>query len=378
MTSDNWDECEIKSLKEVIDSGYFTMGEKVKDFENEFSKKFNSKFSIMVSSGSAANLVSFSSFLYKAKSLLKAGDEVIVPAVAWATTYYPLHQMGLRLKIVDIDLQTLNIDINKLKDAISSKTKAIVGVSILGNPAELNEIRNIADENNIYFFEDNCESLGAKLKGKYTGTFGDIGTFSFFYSHQISTMEGGMILTDDEEIYKLCKALRAHGWSRDLKEDSDKSLYEFIYPGYNVRPLELSAAAGLCQLKKLDDNIEKRRKNAEFFRSHFSNDKDFIIQKENDFSSSFSFTMILKRDSELNFNEVKEKLKTSGIEHRMITGGNIAKHPVINYFNYEIHSDLENANQLHDFGFFVGNHPRDLKDEISYLKEILSSVKGRN
>ena len=201
----------------------------------------------------------------------------------------------------------LNIDLDQLKSAITDKTKVILSVNLLGNPNDFNEINKLIKEKNILLLEDNCESLGAKLNNKFTGTFGLMGTFSSFFSHHISTMEGGLIVTDDEEIYHILLSLRAHGWTRNLpkvnyvtgtKSDNEfEESFKFVLPGYNVRPLEMSGAIGREQIKKLDNFIQIRRKNAEKFISFFANHPFIQIQKEIGESSWFGFSFGLKRKS---------------------------------------------------------------------------------
>ena len=194
LSYNTWSNREKSALQKVIKSGMFTMGKNVKKFEKKFSNYLGRKYSVMTNSGSSANLISIASFFYKNKNFLKKGDEVIVPAISWSTTYTPLQQYGLKLKFVDIDLDNLNIDLKKLEKSITKKTKMIVSVSILGCPTKLEEINKICKKFNLLHFEDNCESLGAKIKNRKTGTYGDISTHSFFFSHHISTMEGGCFL----------------------------------------------------------------------------------------------------------------------------------------------------------------------------------------
>jgi CDP-6-deoxy-D-xylo-4-hexulose-3-dehydrase len=382
LTSSTWDEEEKKAILEVLESGMFTMGKRVKEFEYAFADYFGMRYAVMVNSGSSANLIAVAALFYRKKNPLKRGDEVIVPCISWATTFHPLQQYGLRLKFVDIDLHTLNYDIEELKKAISKDTKMIVAVSILGNPCQFDEIIKICDENNIILFEDNCESMGAKFKGKYAGTFGLVNTFSTFFSHHISTMEGGLVLTDDKEIYNLLKSIRNHGWTRDQDEDSpifqkrDDDFFEayrFILPGYNVRPGEIHGAVGLKQLPKLENFIKIRRANASHFVDLFKNDKRFIIQKEIGESSWFCFTMIINPEAAANRTKVLKKLKDAGIDYRIITGGNLLRHDVIKYYDYTI-TKCTNADIAHYNGFFVGNHPYDIRDKIDYLYETLKNV----
>ncbi len=383
LASDSWGTEEIDAIKQVVESGRFTMGEKVSEFEAAFARKFNCQHCLMVSSGSMANLVSVAALFYKSNKPLQRGDEVIVPAISWATSFTPLQQYGLKLKFVDIDLNTLNIDVSKLEEALTPKTRMVMAVSILGNPAELEKLRKFCNKHDLILFEDNCESMGASINDQYTGTFGDIGTFSTFFSHHISTMEGGLIITDNEELYHLMRSIRAHGWSRDVPEGSliyDKSdddffeAYRFILPGYNARPLEMSGAIGLKQLEKLDSLIETRRKNAELFVELFDNDQRFIIQKENGKSSWFSFTVILSSEVKTDRRDCLEHLRKENIQFRIITGGCFPRHDVIKYFDYEIVDNLDNANIAHDRGFFVGNHPRDIEKELRFFHSVVDRV----
>jgi CDP-6-deoxy-D-xylo-4-hexulose-3-dehydrase len=383
LAESSWGKEEIEAIHRVIDTDRFTMGEHVKQFETAYAEKFGAKYAVMTSSGSTANLVGLASFFFKKNNPLKPGDEVIVPSISWATTYYPLQQYGLKLNFLDVELDTLNMDVSKLEEALTPNTRMVVAVSILGNPCALTAIRKFCDQHGLYLFEDNCESMGAELDGKLCGTFGDIGTFSTFFSHHISTMEGGIILTDNEEMFHLAKSLRAHGWTRDLPHDSsiydrgDNDFFEayrFILPGYNARPLELSGAIGLEQLKKLDSMIATRRKNAEVFVNLFSDDDRFIIQKENGKSSWFSFTIILNPECSTDRSTVMEAMRKADIEFRIITGGCFLRHDVIKYFDYETVSEIVNANIAHDRGFFVGNFPRDIRPQIEGLRKVLDNA----
>jgi CDP-6-deoxy-D-xylo-4-hexulose-3-dehydrase len=222
--------------------------------------------------------------------------------------------------------------------------------------------------------------MGASLNGKPCGTFGDIATFSTFYSHHISTMEGGIIVTKDKETYHLAKSLRAHGWTRDIPsgslvyEKNDDDFYEayrFILPGYNARPLELSGALGVEQLKKFDSLLDIRRQNARIFVDLFADDERFIIQKENGSSSWFSFTIVLNPKILIKRSKVLNALRDAEIEFRIITGGCFLRHDVIRYFDYETVGEIVNANIIHDRGFFVGNYPMNLKPQIEKLKDVL-------
>jgi len=380
LAASSWDKEELEAIKRVIDSDRFTMGNHVSAFEQVFADYHDRRYCVMVNSGSSANLIGVAALAFKKDRPLKPGDEVIVPAISWATTYYPLLQYGLHLRFVDVEFDTLNMDVSQLEAALTPKTRMVMAVSILGNPAALDTMQTFCDRHGLYFFEDNCESMDAELAGRKAGTFGDIGTFSSFFSHHISTMEGGMITTDDEELYHLCKSLRAHGWTRDLPADSPIcpprsddffEAYRFILPGYNVRPLELSGAIGLEQIKKLPAMTAARRKNLALFQKLMGDDNRFIIQREHGKSSSFCFTVILNPDCTPPRAEVMAALKEADIGYRIITGGCFTRHDVIKYFDYDTLDDLPNANKVHDQGFFVGNHPYDLTPQIEKLSEVL-------
>ena len=381
LATSTWDEEELKAIQSVIDSDKFTMGQFVNLFENNFGKFIKRKYCVMVSSGSAANLLSIASLFYTKKPRLKIGDEVIVPAVSWSTTFFPLQQFGLKLKFVDIDLNTLNYDLDSLESSISPNTRMIVAVNLLGNPNDFDKINNIIKNKNIILFEDNCESLGAEFKGKKTGTFGLLGTFSTYFSHHISTMEGGFVTTDNEELYHILLSIRAHGWTRNLPKENlvaNKSdnwfeeSFRFVLPGYNVRPVEMSGAIGLKQLKKLPNFLIKRRENANLFVNLFKDHSDFIIQKEIEKSSWFGFSLIMRPGSKRKRSEIISILEKNKVEYRPIVTGNFVKNDVLKYFDYSIHKKLKNADHLHDNGFFVGNSHEELSKNIEFLKKILS------
>lgn len=386
LAHSTWGQEEINAAMRVLKSGHTTMSVCVEKFEQEFARFHNMPHAIMVNSGSSANLIAIAALSNIPPALtdtrpLRNWDTVLVPAISWATTYYPFLQYGMKLRILDVDINTLNMDLDLLRDAMSEAGgrayDAIVGVSILGNPAPLAAMSGLAKTHNALFIEDNCESLGAiePITKRLTGTFGVVNTFSFFYSHHINTMEGGMILTSDEIVAELCRSLRNHGWTRGLKRiwhsnnETFEEAYKFILPGYNVRPLEICGAIGLEQLKKLPSMNQIRRKNWALFERLFKDDDRFILQKQNGESQPFGFTMICK-DKKFR-PSVFEKLRQADIEFRMITGGNFLRHPVAVKFSDRISGHCPNANIVHEQGFFVGNHPYDLSKQIYRLKEIL-------
>ena len=383
LASSTWDDKEIEAINRVIDSDMYTMGPGVKKFEEEFANFMNIKYAVMVNSGSSANLIAIAALFYTKENRLKRGDEVIVPAVSWSTTYFPLYQYGLKLKFVDVDLETLNYDLEALGKAVTNETKLIVAVNLLGNPNDFDRIDRIIGNRNIRVFEDNCESMGAEYKGKQAGTFGVMGSYSTFFSHHMATMEGGLVVTDNKELYHIMLSLRTHGWTRNLPKDNElteksdnwfEESFRFILPGYNLRPVEMSGVIGSEQLKKLPSFLDQRRKNAKLFISLFKDSKDFFIQKDLDNSSWFGFSLIIKPESSLNRKDVIKKLTENKIDCRPIVTGDFTKNKeVLSFMDYEIFGEMKNANYLDNNGFFVGNHQVDLTQEIKYLYQILNS-----
>lgn len=382
LSNDTWGNEEIEAIEKVLSSRRFTMGPYVEKFEKQFAEYFGVKYAIMSNSGSSANLLAIAALVYSKK--LNRGDEVLVTAVSWSTTYFPLEQYGLKTRLVDIDLYTLNIDLSRVEDAITEKTKAIVAVNLLGNPNDFIKLSDICARHNLLLLEDNCESMGGEINGKKTGTFGLIGTYSTFFSHHISTMEGGVTVTNDVELYQYLLVIRAHGWTRQLPKDSmlytknDNEFYEsfqFIMPGYNVRPLEMEAAVGIEQVKKLDNFIKIRRENAEVFKKVMKDNPKFYIQKETGMSSWFGFAIILSNEFEGKRDQFTTALKQAEIEVRPIVAGNFAKQIAFKYMNASIAGELTNADYIHKNGFFVGNHSIKMNEQIKYLSKTLDSVK---
>lgn len=386
LASSTWNENEFSAIQRVIDSDMFTMGKEVAQYEQDFAKFFGSKFALMVSSGSTANLLMIASLFFtkNSKLKLKRGDEIIVPAVSWSTTYFPLQQYGLKVKFVDIDRNTLNMDLDKLEAAITDNTKAILSVNLLGNPNDYARMNKIIANREIYILEDNCESMGATIDGKQAGTFGVMGTYSSFFSHHIATMEGGCVVTDDEELYHILLCIRAHGWTRNLpkfnkvsgekSDDPFEESFKFMLPGYNARPLEMSGALGIEQLKKLPDFIETRRENAKLFQKLFVNHPYLSIQQETGSSSWFGFSLIIKEGAPYNRAVLVKLLAENGIECRPIVTGNFLKNTeVLEYFDYEVASTLEASEYLDEHGLFVGNHQNDIVNQIELLYNILKA-----
>jgi dTDP-4-amino-4,6-dideoxygalactose transaminase len=381
LACDTWDNREVEAIQEVVKTGRYTMGPYVKKFEKEFCDYFKCNDAVMVNSGSSANLLMLATLALKHK--LK-GD-IIVPAVSWSTTYYPLQQYGFKLNFVDIDKSTLNIDPSKIEKAITKDTCAIFAVNLLGNSCEYKKINEIAKKHNLMVIEDNCESLGAISDTDiYNGVVGHMGSYSFFFSHHLQTMEGGMIACKSKDDADFIRSLRAHGWCRDLPDDNTiykKSgdtfvdSFTFITPGYSVRPLEMSGAIGSVQLKKWPEMREQRVKNAEYFKQKFEDLPDVQLQEEVGNSSWFGFSMVFNGNLSGKRAKIVEKFKENEIESRPIVAGNFMKNPVIKYLDYIDNKDYNVADYIHDNGLFIGNDVRDLKENIDMVYNIIKDIK---
>lgn len=384
LASTTWDDAEYKAIQRVIDSGMFTMGEHVREFEKQFAAYTGSRYCVMVNSGSSANLLMIAALRFRKESPLLAGEEIIVPAVSWSTTYHPLQQYGLKLKFVDVDRDTLNYDIAALSEAVTDKTRAIMVVNLLGNPNDFEAIHRIINGRNITVVEDNCESLGARLGERQAGTFGLMGTYSAFFSHHISTMEGGMVVTDDEELHHIMLSVRAHGWTRNLpkhnkltgikSDDPFVESFKFVLPGYNLRPLEMSGAIGIEQVRKLPGMIVERRRNAKKFLALMTKYPHLRVQKEIGESSWFGFSMVVEPDAPFTRADVVRVFTAHMIDVRPIVAGNFAKNEVLRWFDYEIHGTLKNADELDSKGLFIGNHHFELDEPFELLRSALEEL----
>lgn len=341
------------------------MAERVTQFEREYAQYVGAKHCVMVNSGSSANLL-----MVAALSLRHGVGTVIVPAVSWSTSYSPFQQYGWTLKFVDVSLETLTIDIDALTKAYTGN-ELILSVNLLGSPCAYREFPS------MLVLEDNCEAMGAEYASIKTGGFGVMASHSTFFSHHLSTMEGGLITTDDEYFYQMLLCLRSHGWTRHLPKDNvlsaKVSSYEFIYPGYNVRPIEMMGALGLTQLTKLPGFIAQRRQNADYFLE-IAAKRGWHTQKVPDWGTSswFAFAIITP-----DIDDLKVEFDAKGIEYRPVVAGNFARSPSLKYYAHEIVGDLSNAEDIHNFGVYIGNHhvPMDwslLENETSQPAAIVA------
>ena len=387
LASTTWDNEEVEAASKLLSSGKLTMGPEVAEFEKQFAKYIGTKYAVMFNSGSSANLGILAALRYMKDSPIKPGDHIIVPAVSWSTTYYPVNQCDFILDFVDIDSHTLNIDPKLVESAITPKTKAIFAVNLLGNPANLIELKKIADEHNILLIEDNCESLGAEINKQKTGSFGMAGSHSFFFSHHICTMEGGMVTTDSIELAETMISLRAHGWTRGLPNQNSvfnksnnywEDFFRFVLPGYNLRPLEISGAIGQIQLRKFPLFLEARRSNAKKFTERLLNSSSYQIQQEVGNSSWFGFSIILKGSLKGKRELLLKVLEENKVDTRPIVAGNFTINPVMEHLKFSTLPNLPNANLIHDEGFFIGNHHFDVSDELDELYLLLLKFEEEN
>ena len=376
-----YDHIEISAMVDVLLSDKLTMGKKVKEFEETFASYIGSKYAVMVNSGSSANLLAIAVLSnFKYKNSLKKGDKIIIPTICWSTSVWPIIQMGLEPVFVDINIKTLNADIDKVEELLQNddKIKGMVAVHILGNATNINKLMKLKSDYNLILMEDTCESLGSRYNGKYLGTFGECGTFSFYFSHHITTIEGGMVVTDDFKIYELLKCLRAHGWSRELSSYNSESLdnrFCFVNIGYNLRPMEIQAAMGLVQLKRLDTLNSNRIKNYNRIVrliNNNSSDKLTCFEKEPNSSPAwFALPFILNQK----YNKTKylNYLETKNIVTRPVVTGNFTRQPVFTDLNLNMEPEsFVNAEIIHNQGFFIGLPSYKMSDEkIRYLVDIL-------
>jgi CDP-6-deoxy-D-xylo-4-hexulose-3-dehydrase len=369
--------------KKVLSSKRITMGEHTRNFETAFAKKLNVKHALMVNSGSSANLLAvFAAGNPLKKNRLKPGDEVLVPVLCWSTSIWPLVQFGLKPVFVDIDIETLNINIDQLKKKITKKTKAIMLINVLGISSDLFEIKKIAKKKNLIIFEDNCESLGSKLKNKYLGTFGNYASFSFYYSHQITSGEGGMITCHNDEDYEILFSLRSHGWFGGNRFYSRKTkkynLYAKKYPkldpryifsnsGFNLRPTDIQAAIGFNQFKRLDKLKEIRNTNRNLILSKITKSKNWkdqfkFIKPSKDIKPSWMGLPILINEK---FKNKKSKfvdiLDQAGIETRPIISGSFVNQPAVKLYNLNKSNEkFYAAQKAQDLGFLIGLHTKKI------------------
>jgi CDP-4-dehydro-6-deoxyglucose reductase, E1 len=383
----------IEGIK-VILSKNMTMSDITKKFEKLFSKDLKTSYSTMVNSGSSANLLAIQCLInpYR-KNRLNKGDEVLIPAVCWPTSFWPIIQSGLKPVFVDVEKETFNICLKDLEKKISKKTKALMLVHVLGNSPNMDKLMKMINRRKIILIEDTCESIGAKYKGKFLGTFGEFSSFSFYYSHQISSVEGGMISCKTKSDEDIIKSLRSHGWARGLSnqkyiEKSNKNInkkFLFVNSGFNFRPTDIQASIGISQFKSLQSFIKVRVINRnKLIKSltkdpRWNNQVKFVDVRKNLKPSWFGLSMLLNPKYKSQKRTIFLRLDKHGIENRPIISGNFLKQPALKKYNIKQKSiNFPNANYIHELGFFVGLKSSSLtSDQISKFTNLFfKSFKG--
>ena len=375
----------------VLRSKRITMSKITYKFEKFFAKKMGAKYAVMTNSGSSANLLAISCLTNPlSKNKIQASSEVIIPAICWSTSLWPIIQNNLKPVFVDVELGTFNIDIESIEKKITKKTKAIMLVHVLGTSANMTKLMQIAKKYKIDIIEDTCESLGAKYNNKQLGTFGRFGTYSFYYSHQITSGEGGMILCNDTKDYNILKSLRSHGWSRDTnlhtnfkkKFNNLDERFLFIGPGYNVRPTEIQSAIALNQFKRLNQFIKIRNINRNKIINNLKkNDKwknqfSFVEVESNIKPSWFGLPILINKKYSYVKKEFLNYLSKKGIENRPIISGNFLNQPAATFYNFKsTKNDFKNADEIEERGFFIGLHTNNIKEvEIKYISSCLLDI----
>ncbi len=381
---------EIISVVDVIVSGQLTMSSKVKEFEKKFAEFVGAPYAVMVNSGSSANLLAMAvASNFQRREHLKPGDEVLVPAVCWSTSVWPIVQMGLKPVFVDVDPKTLNMDLKDAQKKLTPRTRGVVAVHILGNSTPIDELMNFKEKHRLLFIEDTCESLGSSYRGKKLGTFGEMGTYSFYYSHHMTTGEGGVVVCKTQEDVDLLKCLRAHGWTRELSNRAEiEAKYSHIDPrflfvnvGYNFRPMEIQGALGVCQLNKINEmnknRIENHQDVIQAFRAHpkWSQQLEFVEASSGLNAVWFGFSCLLNKKYNHQLRKYLEYLNQKGIENRPIVSGNFVHQPALAQLGLNLKAvDFPGAEAVHQRGFFIGSHTIRLSPEkINYLVDTMLS-----
>ncbi len=387
LLSNAFNNSDIKSGINVLKSKKITISKITKKFEKFFAKKSGCKYALMTNSGSSANLLAIAALTNPLNSKkIPTNSEIIIPAVCWSTSLWPIVQNNLKPIFVDVDINTFNIDVEKIEKKITKKTKAIMLVHVLGTSTNMKKLLSLTKKYKLDLIEDTCESLGATYDKKQLGTFGRFGTYSFYYSHQITSGEGGMIVCNDSKDYNIIKSLRSHGWSRDtifhnnfskkFKELDDRFL--FIGPGYNVRPTEIQSAIAFNQFKRLKQFMNIRNEN----RNKIIN----ALKKNNKWDNQFEFVNVDKKivpswfglpilinDKKINKKKFLKKISSEGIENRPIISGNFLNQPASKFYNFNINkNDFFNSNEIEKRGFFIGLHTKKITQiELKNIAKIL-------
>ena len=385
------DEEEMIAAIDVLLDDRITMGPRVAAFEEEWSAYLPSPFSVMVNSGSSALLMMLSGLAFAGtEEHLTAGDEVILPAVTWPTTLFPIAQVGCVPVLVDIDAETLNIDPAAVEAAITPKTRAIMGVHLLGNPCDVHALRAIAERHDLWFMEDCCEAHGASVDNRKVGTFGDLSAFSFFYSHHMTSIEGGMVCGLEAHRWRdLLVSMRAHGWIRGRSDQDDWASkfpdidprWLFVAPGYNLRPTEINAAIGRIQLSKLPGFVQQRvatRQRVLKLLKPYEAFFQFQRELPGHLHTAFGLSFVIRQDAPFSRKEFQDYLESCHIQTRPIVGSNLARQPALQHVPHRVAGSLTNADAIHHRGVMVANHHNVTISQQDYLVECVDAFVKRH
>ena len=377
---------EILQVLDSLCSFRTTMWEKTLEFERRFADYQHSGGAVMVNSGSSADLLMCHLLVDPIGPLLPPGAEVLAPVVTWPTQLWSVMMAGLALKLVDVDPETLNIDLVDFERSITKDTKALFLVHLMGNPCPMDRIQEIAQEHNLIIIEDCCEALDSTYAGVRVGNFGLCGSYSFFFSHHMTTMEGGMVVCRDEQLADRLKILRAHGWLRNV--DNTKfpldsynvdPRYAFVGWGFNLRPTDLQAGFGLCQLEKLPLFNQRRKLLAKRFFTMLDHNQFLGFPKVEVKADPcwFALPVMVKPGAPFTCRDITDYLELHGIETRPIVAGNIARHPVARLFPVFNARTFPGADMIHENGFYIGLSPLFSEDMIDRLLEIFQMYLNR-
>ena len=382
LMSDNISREDVDCLIEFLKQDpvpRLTNGDKVKEFENKWSEWLGVKHSVFVNSGTAANELTMLSL----KHLYPEGGEVIIPPLTWVSDVNSVLFSGFNPVFVDINLNNLSFDLDKLKGAINENTKAIFVTHVLGLNALSDSLLQLCVDNNILLIEDVCESHGATFNTKKLGSVGFASNFSFYFAHHMSTIEGGIVSTNDDYFYQLCRSLRSHGMVREF---TDKNLikkyavdypdlnqdFVFIGPAHNFRSTEINAVLGLCQLDRLDSNNQKRIENFQHFVDKLDS-KKYHTNFEMDGQCNYAFIVIMKEPDFEVRDKIENLLTENGIEFRrgLSGGGNQLRQPYFKNKNIDL-SQFPNVEHIHNFSWYIGNYPTLEREKINTLINLLN------
>ena len=394
LSLNTFGDLEVAAALETLVRGPLTQGPRVAAFEAEFAGAHGRPDAVFCNSGSSANLLAFAALTRppeigsgpppgdEARPPIAPGDEVVVPAVTWSTTLWPIIQVGAVPVLADVSAETLNVTVESVERALSPRTKAVFAVHLLGNPAPADELMRLAERRGLILLEDACEALDAEIGGRRAGAFGRMGTFSFYFSHHICTIEGGMVLCERAEDAEALRVLRAHGWTRPLPEAKRRAIegahpdldprFLFVGAGYNLRGTDLQAALGRAQFGRRGDFLLRRKRAAAAWTAARERHGDlFAPVRFHPGASHFAFPLVLRPEARVTRRRLVEFLESRGVETRPLVAGNLARQPALRRLPHRIAGPLTGADRLHDRAIYVGIHPGLTDEAIALLPAIL-------